>query len=78
MFSQPAPAILMLNIHYTRVSDLAMPDNIIVSPSVPISGYRDGFVVYRRAKAALHSKIRDLRFCQRLPYELAATCRAIG
>ena len=43
MFPQPTPAILMLNIHYTRVSDLAMPDNVIVSPSVPISGYRDGF-----------------------------------
>ncbi|CAA2137688.1 transglutaminase family protein [Hyphomicrobium sp. ghe19] len=43
MFPQATPAILMLNIHYTRVSDLAMPDNIIVSPSVPVSGYRDGF-----------------------------------
>ncbi|SFV27004.1 transglutaminase-like domain-containing protein [Hyphomicrobium facile] len=43
MFPQPTPAILMLNIHYTRVSDLAMPDNIIVSPPVAISGYRDGF-----------------------------------
>ena len=43
MFPQPTPAILMLNIHYTRVSDLATPDHIIVSPSVPISGYRDGF-----------------------------------
>ena len=42
-FPQPTPAILMLNIHFTRVSDLAMPDHIIVSPSVPISGYRDGF-----------------------------------
>jgi len=42
-FLQPTPVILMLNIHYTRVSDLAMPDNIVVSPSVPISGYRDGF-----------------------------------
>ncbi|WP_045837042.1 transglutaminase family protein [Hyphomicrobium sp. 99] len=43
VFAQPTPAILMLNIHYTRVSDLAMPDNIIVSPPAPISGYRDGF-----------------------------------
>ncbi len=42
-FPQPTPAILMLNIHYTRVSDLAMPDQIVVKPSVPISGYRDGF-----------------------------------
>ncbi len=42
-FPQPTPAILMLNIHFTRVSDLAMPDHIVVDPSVPISGYRDGF-----------------------------------
>ena len=42
-FPQPTPVILMLNIHFTRVSDLAMPDHIIISPSVPISGYRDGF-----------------------------------
>ncbi len=42
-FPQATPVILMLNIHFTRVSDLAMPDHIIISPSVPISGYRDGF-----------------------------------
>ena len=42
-FPQPTPAILMLNIHFTRAADLAAPDHIIVSPPVPISGYRDGF-----------------------------------
>ena len=42
-FPQPTPAILMLNIHFTRVAGLAAPDQIIVSPPVPISGYRDGF-----------------------------------
>ena len=42
-FPQPTPVILMLNVHFTRVSDLAAPDHIIISPSVPISGYRDGF-----------------------------------
>ncbi len=42
-FPQPTPAILMLNIHFSRVSDLAMPDNMVISPSVPVSGYRDGF-----------------------------------
>ena len=35
--------ILMLNIHFTRVSDLTMPDNILVTPSVSMAGYRDGF-----------------------------------
>jgi len=34
---------MMLNIHYTRVSDLERPDHIVIAPSVPISGYRDGF-----------------------------------
>lgn len=42
-FPQPTPVILMLNVHFTRVSDLAMPDSIVLNPSVPVSGYRDGF-----------------------------------
>ncbi len=42
-FPQPTPVFLMLNVHFTRVSDLAMPDHIIINPTVPISGYRDGF-----------------------------------
>lgn len=42
-FPQPTPAILMLNVHYTRVSDLAAPDHILFDPPLPISGYRDGF-----------------------------------
>lgn len=42
-FPQPTPAILLLNVHFSRVSDLAMPDSIVLDPSVPVSGYRDGF-----------------------------------
>jgi transglutaminase-like putative cysteine protease len=42
-FPQPTPLTMMLNIHYTRVSDLERPDHILISPSVPITGYRDGF-----------------------------------
>ena len=42
-FPQPTPVILMLSVHFTRVSDLAIPDHMVVKPSVPISGYRDGF-----------------------------------
>ena len=42
-FPQPTPVFLMLNVHFTRVSGLAMPDHIIINPTVPISGYRDGF-----------------------------------
>ena len=40
---QATPMILMLNVHYTRVSDLVEPDHVITHPSLPISGYRDGF-----------------------------------
>jgi transglutaminase-like putative cysteine protease len=40
---QPTPMLLMLNIHYTRVSDLIIPDHIVINPSVPITAYRDGF-----------------------------------
>jgi transglutaminase-like putative cysteine protease len=35
--------ILTLNIHFTRVSDLVIPDHIITSPSIPITAYRDSF-----------------------------------
>ncbi len=42
-FPQPTPVISMLNIHFTRVSDLMMPDHMVVSPAVPISGHRDEF-----------------------------------
>lgn len=40
---QPTPMILTLNIHYTRVADLAVPDHLMTDPSIPIVGYRDGF-----------------------------------
>lgn len=42
-FPQPTPTILMLNIHYSRVSDLIEPDHIHISPSIPITAYRDSF-----------------------------------
>jgi transglutaminase-like putative cysteine protease len=42
-FPQPTPAILVLNIHYTRASDIVRPDHILVSPNVPIAAYRDTF-----------------------------------
>lgn len=40
---QPTPMILMLNVHYSRTSDLVEPDHLMLSPSIPVSGYRDGF-----------------------------------
>jgi transglutaminase-like putative cysteine protease len=40
---QPTPMLLMLNIHYSRAGDLAMPDHLVTAPSVPVSAYRDSF-----------------------------------
>ena len=40
---QPTPMLLSLNIHYSRASDIIVPDHMMVSPSVPIRAYRDGF-----------------------------------
>jgi transglutaminase-like putative cysteine protease len=38
-----APMILMLNVHYSRASDIVVPDHLTTEPSVPITGYRDLF-----------------------------------
>jgi transglutaminase-like putative cysteine protease len=40
---QPTPMIVTLSIHYTRVSDLVKPDHLILTPSIPITAYRDSF-----------------------------------
>jgi transglutaminase-like putative cysteine protease len=40
---QPTPMIVTLSIHYTRVSDLIKPDHLILTPSIPITAYRDSF-----------------------------------
>ena len=40
---QPTPMILMLNVHYSRTSDLVEPDHLMLSPAIPVSGYRDSF-----------------------------------
>jgi transglutaminase-like putative cysteine protease len=39
----PTPMILVLNVHFSRVPDLVIPDHIVTSPAIPIHGYRDGF-----------------------------------
>ena len=40
---QQTPMILTLSVHYSRASDLVVPDHLITSPSVPLAAYRDGF-----------------------------------
>jgi transglutaminase-like putative cysteine protease len=40
---QPTPMLLLLNIHYSRASDLEVPDFLRITPAVPVTAYRDGF-----------------------------------
>lgn len=40
---QPTPMILSLNVHFSRASDLIIPDHLITDPSVPVTAYRDRF-----------------------------------
>ncbi len=42
-FPQPTPVLLVLNIHYTRVSDIIEADHVLLEPNVPIASYRDPF-----------------------------------
>jgi transglutaminase-like putative cysteine protease len=42
-FIQPTPVIITLNAHYSRASDMETADHIVMSPSIPVSGYRDGY-----------------------------------
>jgi transglutaminase-like putative cysteine protease len=40
---QPTPMILTLSVHYSRISDLIVPDHLVAEPSVPMTAYRDTF-----------------------------------
>lgn len=42
-FPRSTAMILTVNVHYSRVSDLVLPDHVLTHPSVPVHGYRDGF-----------------------------------
>src|SRR6476620_9623220 len=42
-FPQPTPLIALVGTHFTRASDIIVPDHLTTSPSVPITPYRDGF-----------------------------------
>ena len=42
-FPQATPLIAMLNVHYSRASDLERPDFLVSNPPVPIESYRDSF-----------------------------------
>jgi len=40
---QITPMIAMLNVHFSRVSDLERPDHLVTIPAVQTDGYRDSF-----------------------------------
>src|SRR5437588_12968001 len=42
-FPQPTPMIMVLGTHFTRASDIIVPDHLTTNPSVPVTPYRDGF-----------------------------------
>ena len=42
-FPQPTPMIMVLGTHFTRASDIIVPDHLTTNPPVPITPYRDGF-----------------------------------
>ena len=42
-FPQPTPLIAVVGTHFSRASDILEPDYLTISPSVPITPYRDGF-----------------------------------
>ncbi|MEY9522467.1 hypothetical protein ABIF70_003608 [Bradyrhizobium japonicum] len=42
-FPQPTPMIMVLGVHFTRASDVIVPDYLTTDPSVAIVPYRDGF-----------------------------------
>src|SRR5882724_8202247 len=55
---QPTPMLLVLNIHYTRASDILVPDHVTTDPSVPFATYRDSFGNWCSSIAAPKGQIR--------------------
>jgi hypothetical protein len=35
--------LFVLNVHASRIADMLGPDNLTATPSIPVSGYHDGF-----------------------------------
>ena len=42
-FVQATPVIVVLNVHYSRASDMEAPDHLRTDPPIPFTAYRDGF-----------------------------------
>jgi len=57
-FPQPTPMILALNIHFSRASDIIVPDHMHTEPPVRINSFRDGFGNWCNRMVAPSGKVR--------------------
>jgi len=55
---QPTPMIATLSIHYSRVSDLIKADHLVLTPSIPVTAYRDSYGNWCSRLAAPAGQIR--------------------
>jgi hypothetical protein len=55
---QPTPMMLVLHIHYSRASDIIVPDHVTTSPSLPLSAYRDDFGNSQEKAAKLQAMLK--------------------
>lgn len=42
-FPAPTPMLMALHIHYSHAGHMLIPDQLVTSPKVPVTAYRDGF-----------------------------------
>jgi transglutaminase-like putative cysteine protease len=42
-FPQPTPVILVVDVHYSRASEIISQEGLTTDPAVPVAAYRDGF-----------------------------------
>ena len=81
---QPTPMVVTLSIHYSRASDIVKPDHLLLSPSIPVTAYRDSFgnwcsrIVAPRGTAPAEQRCRRLRHRQPRPGRALARAAARG
>lgn len=52
------PMVLVLNVHYSRASDIVVPDHLITNPPVPVVAYRDVYGNWCSRLAAPPGQVR--------------------
>lgn len=57
-FPQPTPMIMALNIHYSRASDIVVPDHMRSQPAVAITSFRDTFGNWCNRMTAPQGRVR--------------------